>query len=270
MVTKIRHIGFRTMMNAFIIVCPLSSAAHAVPMAYDFSEIAIPGQQFGPRVVGINNSHQVTGFASYDQNTGYQAFVDTLTAANQFDPTTFKLLTPPGGHFFPGEITGINDLGQVVGQYDNFSAGNATAFVATPNVSGSYDFSEIAIPGQQYGPSIAGINNSHQVTGFAYYDPDAGYQAFVDTLTATNQFDPNTLKYLTPPGGLFYPGEITGINDLGQVVGVYDSFSRDGGSVGFVATPNQTTGVREPSTLALLGTAILALLLLRKRKVCTK
>jgi hypothetical protein len=225
-----------------------------------FKPIDVPG---GTKTVaaGINASGMVVG--TYDQAPGFHGFLlsggnfstldvqgsnqviatgisnagfivgsfqDATTARYGFrlDPaghlTTFQVPGFPNGDFF---VTGVNDAGEVVG-WDNGGNGGWLWDGAT--------FTALSF-------AATGINNRGDIVGYASDHTGKSHVVVLDAAGNLTTFD--------VPGANARGAVGTGINDAGQVSGYYFT---DDNVHGFIATPTP-----EPSSLALLGTALACL-----------
>ena len=158
-------------------------------------------------------------------------------------------------------INGINDLGQVVGYYQE---GNPLAGISAPQPGLSYQafernldgtFSKINPPDATRESSATGINNSGQITGY-----------FTDTINNTHGYilSGTTFDILDVPGpgpnGSASSTIALGINARGDVVGSYgsglettvnpsiDGFVRQGGTYSDVIYPNVPPSVVQPAS----------------------
>jgi uncharacterized membrane protein len=181
--------------------------------------------------LGINDLGQIVG----GDSSGPDGFLYTRGRI-----TTYAV---PGASVTAG--TGINDSGQIVGQY--LDSTGFHSFLDTRGV-----LTNIEVPGAQ--PTLAnGINERGQTTG--EFCDNAGCHGFLDTKGSFTTFD--------VPGASFTDPE--GINDRGQIVGVFADST--GLFSAFLATPINGRGmsalamsaidspadaVPEPSTWALL------------------
>jgi probable HAF family extracellular repeat protein len=181
---------------------------------------------------------------------------------------------------------GINDSGQIVGQYTD-AGGTDHGFLFSGGT-----FSTIDVPGAQ-STSSNDINNAGVIVGF-FTDAagnDRSYQrnldgsfTFIDAPGATATFvegginnlgdivgdfdSPTGTHGFLLSGGMYTiidaPGAkatfAIGINDLDQIVGAFDPSAPGMHRMGFLATP-----VLEPSTLLLLAAAFFGLVGLRGR-----
>jgi hypothetical protein len=162
----------------------------------------LPGMAFG-----INSNGTIVG--------GAPAFTDTIGGTPQ------PVLVPPGAT--SETLFGINDKGQIVGQYTN-AAG------ATPGILiNGANFTTINAP---TGPNVVnaqGINNNGLVVGFyvGNDDQDHGFlfdssKTTANTVTGTPIADPIIPKVAGEPNGTtFVFSQILGINDNGIAVGYY-------------------------------------------------
>ena len=183
---------------------------------------------------GINNNGLIAGAGFYSDGT-VRAFQKNGGSVNVFDhPSAFDYTY----------AVGINDSGQILGYYEN------GYFLKTGN---NYQaISDYSASGQTYPTDYTGINNSGKLSG---YFTDSGIYAsgyakgFIKT---GNTFDiiehPNVSSAACIqrlPCGTW----ITGINNLGHVVGVYtDSaglyrgFIKNGGVYTAIDHPDHLTG----------------------------
>jgi len=297
---------------AAILLAAVQTCAHATPLSYNYLFFDIPGTDDN-RAQGINSAGQVTGYAR--TSSGYESFIRNADGTL----TTFSV---PG--FGSTLAQGINDAGQVAG-----SAGLPIQQGFVRNSDGSV--TTFSVPGAS-STSAWGINDAGQVVGFVRIG--SGEQGFVrsgggsvttfsvpgspftvatainnigqtagfaSNATSTVGFVRNSDGSLTTFSVLSAP-QITGINDLGQIVGwdanTEESFVREpdgvvnfltvpagddllafgindqgvitgygftpSGREMFIATPNV---VPAPSSLTLFATALVGLLVLVRQKV---
>ena len=194
------------------------------------------GSRSSSQAYGINNSGQIVGW-SYSPYSNNEGMEPTLWQGG----TGVSLGTLP--HYVSGKARAINSTGQVVGwvsSVNNFQPYNQ-AFLSQNGVM-------TALPALSVGSSTYayGINDSGQVVG------NSGYRATLwqhDTVVNLNNVIPANSGWLLL--------NATAINDKGQIVG-YGQFN--GSGEGFLMTPTP-----EPKTLALLATAGVGLLLLKRR-----
>ncbi len=162
---------------------------------------------------GINNFGQVVGPS--DTSAGLRhAFMTDVDGTNMRDLTASK---------FYGEAGDINDAGQVAGWFAEQEAagpmGLPHAFITGPNGAGMKDIGDAdAVPGW-YFVNPSGINAAGQVAGSAGDPPNRPF------ITGENGVGIREIGY---PGS--YYAAATGINDAGQVIVSYLTFSEDGES----------------------------------------
>ena len=180
----------------------------------------------------------------YDSNTGiYSPFsggwptgindLGQIVGQNYFfDGTTFHTINFPGAD--STTVAGLNNAGELVGTY---RIGN-TLYGFIDNAGA---FTSISVPGA-FGTSITGVNNAGELVG--YYFDSGGRHAFVESGSNLIVFDlPQHSQGDNATTG-------AGINDYGQVTGYW----QHGATVSFVATPTP-----EPGTFGLVGTGLLML-----------
>lgn len=191
--------------------------------SYTYATFAVPGASY-TQAIGINDQGQISGW--YTGSTGAYGFVYSNGSYTSID-----------GPHAPGDVnnrvSGINNLGQVVGFVINDPAGNPTGFLDTGGA-----FTTINFPGTSY-TTATGINDSGEIVG-GYRDSSRGY------------------GYLFTPNGVYLslnvPGSTStmasGINDLGQVVG---TFSNSTGSHSFLYSNGTYTVLPDISGFAADG-----------------
>ena len=218
---------------------------------------------------GVNDSGQIVGFVS--DGSG-------LASGMLYNGGTFNIFSAPDA---PWTIpTGINNSGEVVGTY-TMSNGITNGFVYLNGLITTIDY-----PGAPYTIGVA-LNNAGDVVGaygdgsgywngFLYHDGDYSTLAFGYPIAINDSgeilgfpgccgsqefsiYENGTYQ----PLGLEIPGATymmpEGLNDAGQIVGVYQNTS--GQMYGFEADP-----IPEPVSLALLGTSLVGLAAVRRRR----
>ena len=217
---------------------------------------------------GINDSGQVVGYLSDGSGVG----VGML-----YNGGTFNTFSAPGA---PWTVpTGINNSGEVVGTY-TMSTGITHGFVYLNGAMTTLDY-----PGASstYGTAInnAGdvlgtyVDTSGNENGFLYHDGDyatldftwslaindngeiLGYSSCCGSSVAIYKNGTYTPFDMEIPGATYISPE--GLNDAGQIVGVYQNTS--GQMYGFEADP-----IPEPVTLVFLGTGLIGLFQVRRRR----
>jgi probable HAF family extracellular repeat protein len=179
-------------------------------------------------VFGINDNGQTVGvyFASS------AGFVDTNGK--------FSIVTVPGSVSGSTSPHGINNAGEIVGDYEVF--GGYYKFHGFLDSNGSLTaINDPLSPDNTY---VYGINNLDQIVGD--YQDSTGWHGFVEAngiYTTIN--DPSATSGT----------RVEGINDAGQIVGYYSDAT---GSHGFLAAPI-TTQVPEPISLALFFTGVIGI-----------
>jgi len=259
----------------------------------DLGSLAAPPNSFSAGY-GINDSGQVTGRAAISADD-HHAFI--YNGGPLIDLGTLSGFSNSVG-------TGINNLGQVVG-YSFTAVADSHAFLYSNGqmsdlgaLGGSWSQAfavndsgqvtgtaqtpagEPAVVGHAFlytngqmidlgtlgGPYSQGfgINNSGQVVGAAD-GSDGRTNAFL--YSGGHMFDLNDLVDLSGVGyGKLYSAEA--INDRGQILAAACNTPSSCVGLGHILllTPTATTPVPEPSTLLLLGTALLAMFTLRQAK----
>jgi probable HAF family extracellular repeat protein len=168
---------------------------------------------------GINDFGQILGVSVYFSTGKSYVFLDTHgTFTNIADPSVF----------FP--LLSLNDRDQALGEGPSFGFGvlNAHGVITPTNLSGA--------PGSAF-PD--GLNNLGQFTGTVC---DAVCHGFIDTKDVFTKLD--------YPNATFTGGN--GINDWGQVVGVYSDGAGDDN--GFLYTNGHFTTIDDPNSFPPFGT----------------
>jgi uncharacterized membrane protein len=232
------------------------------PINASFNPLPLPAPVLSTYAMGINDAGKVVGGA---YNTGLGETLQGFTLAGG----TYNYFLQPG--WSGTEARGINNAGLVTGWSQNVANGqfvNGAGFIYDP---GPANFTPIAVGGA-IATIAQGINSSGQVVGSSYtgYDPIGqfltGQSAFLRQPDGTiesfringvgtgarginNQgviagfvggnigaaFVGNSLGYelLRMPGAVFTGA--SGINDAGQVVGLWQDVS--GNYHGWIGTP---------------------------------
>lgn len=216
---------------------------------------------FSSTGIDINNSGQVTGSSTAPspnedpiQSANFAILWDSVTGMQNLG----TIGRDPSADFSIG--TGINDSGQVTGG-SNFTEGNfeTHAFLWDP-VTGMRDLGTLPNRGFNVGN---GINASGQVTGLSGGEPGVDIDPHAFLWDGMSMLD---LNDLIDPGSGWNLFTGNGINDAGQITG---SGIIGGQTHAFVLTPIAVSEVPEPGALALMGSGIIGLGLLRRRKCRT-
>src|SRR5438067_900286 len=209
----------------------------ALANSFTFVSVDLPGSTYTD-VRGINDAGQIVGSSNnasgaigFLQTNGVVTIIDApgipgdpakATVAWDINNAGQIVVSSLAGHFLyangvftfislPGNATGINDIGQLVGTFGG--GAGLHGFLDTNGLLTTIDF-----PGPNYGTYASGINNAGQIVGF--FSDISGEHGFLDTNGVFTSID--------------FPGTFTqayGINDAGQIVG-----STGGCGHGFVYT----------------------------------
>jgi probable HAF family extracellular repeat protein len=170
----------------------------SVPVQADsfvYSTINFPGA-FQTPAYGINDSGAIVGAYHYEYvNNNWQGFL--------FVGGSFTTLNVPGS--IATTAYGINDSGAIVGVYAGSSGGSCVQGCAFLDVGGN--FTTINIPGVV--DTQDAINDLGDIAG-SYVDA-TGYHGFL--------YAGGSLTTINAPG--YFSTYIYGINDSGEMVGVY-------------------------------------------------
>jgi probable HAF family extracellular repeat protein len=193
----------------------------------DFFELDVPGAAL-TFVQDINDWGQITGFY-IDNNSNAHGFV--FAEGNFYD-----IAVPGNTGAIPGsiQVTGINNLGQVVGTYLTDGGFGQEGFTATLGMEFTYDVTFFdhpdAVPSA--GPPAAfgtEIRNSNVDGDFVGRYSDSSGPGFTGQSFASIGGTVFDLEFIDATGGM----AATDINDLGQIVGTY-RVAEDGSLHGFI------------------------------------
>lgn len=181
---------------------------------------------------GINNAGQIVGY--YSGSGGTHGFLYDPSIGPLTDPKAWTTLDDP--LVDSSQITtafGINNTGEVVGTYYNdgqhgflYAGGNYTTI---DDPLGTFT-------------QLDGINDAGQIVGEFYYN--GNWHGFL--------YSNGTYTTLDNPAGAGQFGTvITGINNIGTLVGTYDD--SNGTEHGFVITPQTANITNNNTSVALSG-----------------
>jgi uncharacterized membrane protein len=146
------------------------------------------------------------------------------------------------------ELSGINNLGQIVGAYTD--ATGSHGFLRSPTGV----FTTIDDPDGNPGTTaINGINNLGVIAGT--FTDSSGMHSFIRSA------DGSTYMTIDDPNGV--DTSIYGINDSGEIVGQYFTSLTSGQMNGFIGTPASSDTVPEPVSYALCLAGLAAIACLR-------
>lgn len=201
------------------------------------TSFAAPGNTSGGiQANGLNNHRQIVGSAAV-----YTPGQGSVTHGYVSSGSSYAFVDVPGA--FSTDATGINDAGQIVGNFSVIGPLGQQGFLDNAGI-----FTTIDRPGAQSTSPIA-VNNAGEVAGT--YTDATGEHGFTEIGGVFNDIT-------GPNGAAFLPVDL---NNLGQLIGAF------GGTSGpsYLATP-QSTAVPEPAALPLLGGGLIALALIRRRR----
>jgi uncharacterized membrane protein len=167
---------------------------------------------------------------------GISLYVPSVSAAaSNFDVTKFDVPFPGTDQSFP---LGINDRGQIVGSYHNIQS-SWHGFIYDRGQFSSFDFPVRNTDFTDAETHFTGINNSGQIVGYI--------DAFLPPHNCCEQhgfvFERGVFTQIDVP----FPGVLgtlaTGINDQGQIVGVY---SDNKGLHGFILDRGEFSSLDVP------------------------
>ena len=199
-----------------------------------FTTVDAPGTAFN-QILGINDNNETVGYFSTDPAGATLQMADSQMGGVF---TNINSLLPSNQN---SQATGLNNAGTLVGFYMptgltsvGFLDAGGTISTIDPFASG---FTQ-----------ALGINNKGEIVGF-YVDGLGNQHGYTEINGNFASVDPAGSVSTT----------INGVNDRGQIVG-FETLANDS-VVGFVGTPTP-----EPGTVVLLGGALAALGVLRRRR----
>ena len=209
-----------------------------------FTTISDPNATAGTFVTGINDSGQLVGYYTAVTNTPIPNGVAETSVNYGFVYTngTFTTIDNPNSGTFGTWLDGINNSGQILGYYQDASGVNhgfvdtngAFTTISDPNaLSGPF-----VLQGPLDGTFVNGFNDFGQVVGY-YYLADGDIQAVEYTNAGFTNLN-------GPDGG---QESLTGINDLGELVGTDDAgaFADINGNYITIADSNASAGETLPT-----------------------
>jgi PEP-CTERM motif len=209
-----------------------------------FTTVDAPGFAF-TQLLGINNrGTTAAGYWTTDPAGATGQIAGTVSGGPSFTSPTFtniNKLLPVNDN---SQATGVNDLGTVVGFYQE--GPNFTAFVDKLGAITSFQF-----PGSTSTQAL-GVNDLGDIVG-DYIGADGEMFGFLD--------NGGKFSTINPPGAT--SSTANGINDLRQIVGFYTA---DGNTIGFMASNTIGTTIPEPSTWAMMLAGFAGLGFLRYRQ----
>jgi uncharacterized membrane protein len=205
---------------------------------YSFSRFDVPDAVATPPNItvatlptGINDAAQIIGSFIVSDPVDFRK---VSTHSFFKDGETFSSIEVPGSSF--NRLTGINDAGQIVGYFVNFFDATERVFVKD-----GADFTTIEVPGAfSYGQTLA-INNAGQIAG-TFFDPfdDTNASRQHVYIKKGDDFTIIDVPYDDDAYKRVSISRITGMNDVGQIIGWFDNgrnFLLDGETFMTIDTP---------------------------------
>ena len=190
---------------------------------------------------GINDSGVIVGGYGDPVNSLFEHGFLRDTAGN------FTTIDDPNGNPGSTTVTGINNLGMIVGTY--FAGAGSHGFLR----SAAGVFTTIDDPsGNPGSTTVTGINNLGMMVGT--FQDSFGYHSFIRSA------DGSTFLTIDYPGGS--RTSISGTNDSGDIVGSYYNASTAGMQLGFIGTP---VTIPEPASFALCLASLTTFAWVRRR-----
>jgi hypothetical protein len=200
--------------------------------------VAVPGAN-QTLAYSINNAGQIVGsYFVYDPATGYS------THGFYRDPTSgsYSTIDAAGGASSSTQAMSINDLGQIAGSY--YDNTGEHGFLRSAN--GQYTTIDAPTPAGGFRYTVASaVNNFGQVAGYFYGTTPASSTVSEHGYLRNPDGTFTVIDYPTTGGAVPFTS-ITGLNDLGQIVGLtysptYHGFLTDAGG--------QFTSIDYPTTV---------------------
>ena len=206
---------------------------------FTFTTLDDPSGTHGTSLFRINNLGQIVG-VYFDSSNVLQGFL--------YSNGTYTTLNDPLG-VNGTQATGINNLGQIVGAYydsgnvlHGFLYSNGTYTTLNDPLASSASTPQ-PNPLLLVGTVANGINNLGQIVG-TYYDSNGLTHGFLYSNGTYTTLDDPLAVSVSQVVSRFSGTQATGINNLGQIVGVY--FDSSNVSHGFLYSNGTYTTITDP------------------------